>query len=103
MTYQECTTKKARIELLRGKLSSNYQWATRGLIRIYERQTTDEQSSGSTKHLNGIGFSGADSEILTSFAVQVIKGRTLSPKQTPILFKKMPRYAKQLDNVAQAI
>ena len=101
MTYQECTTKKARIEFLREKLGSNYAWAARGLVRIYEAQTADEQSAGNTRYHNGVGFSGPDAYILTSFAKQVNKGRTLKGKQLPILFNKMPRYAKQLDAVAQ--
>jgi hypothetical protein len=101
MTYQECTTKKARIEFLREKLGSNYNWATRGLVRIFEAQTADEQSAGTTKYHNGVGFTGADSYILSSFAKQVNKGWTLKGKQLPILFKKMPRYARQLDAVAQ--
>lgn len=102
MTYQECTTKKARIEVLREKLGSDYKWAVRGLVRIYEAQTADEQSAGTTKYHNGVGFTGADSFILSSFAKQVNQGRTLKGKQLPILFKKMPRYARQLDVVAQA-
>ena len=102
MRYQDCTTKKARIEFLREKLGSDYRWATRGLVRIFERQTADEQASGHTKYHNGVGFSGVDSDILSSFAGQVLKGRHLSVKQQKILFKKMPRYARQLDDVAQA-
>ena len=101
MTYQECTTKKARIAVLREKLSSDYNWATRGLVRIYERQTADEQSAGTTKYHNKVGFSGADSFMLSSFAEQVNMGRTLKGKQLPILFKKMRKYARQLDDIAQ--
>ena len=37
-----------------------------------------------------------DANILSSFAQQIEKGRILSEKQMAILFKKMPRYWKQI-------
>jgi len=52
--------------------------------------------------LNGIGFSGVDSEILSSFAVQVNNGRNLSAKQMAIVYKRMPRYHKQIASLIPA-
>lgn len=101
MTYQDCNTKKARIALLKEKLGTNAQWAVKGCVRIYEYQTAEEQNIGGTVEDNGVGFTGADGDILSSFAEQINKGRTLSDKQMAILFKKMPKYARQLDGVAQ--
>lgn len=102
MTYADCTTKKAKIEYVRKACHVSYKWASEGLLRIYDYQTADEQASGTTRVNNNVGFSGCDAEILSSFAEQVRKGRTLSARQREILFKKMPRYAKQLVAIAEA-
>jgi hypothetical protein len=81
---------------LKSKLATDSAWAIKGLVKIYTLQTADEQDSGHTSHDNGVGFSGCDAEILSSFATQVNRGRNLSPKQMAIVFKKMPRYWKQI-------
>lgn len=101
MKYADLTTKRARIQFLKEKLATNSQWAIRGLLRIYENQTADEQLVGTTRYWNSIGFSGADAEILSSFAEQIGKGRTMSEKQMRIIHRKMPKYAKQLNDIAQ--
>lgn len=81
---------------IKNQLATNSAWALRGLVRIHSLQTVDEQISQQTSHNNGVGFSGVDANILSSFADQVNRGRTLSPKQMAIVFKKMPRYWKQI-------
>lgn len=101
MKYTELKTKKDRIAFIKQMVATNQSWALRALTRIYEHQTTDEQKSGYTRKWNHVGFNGVDSEILSSFAVQVEKGRNLSAKQMVILFKKMPKYAKQLEALTQ--
>ncbi len=63
---------------------------------IYDKQTLSEQASNSTSVLNSVGFTGCDAEILSSFSQQVQRGRTLSPKQMALVFKKMPKYWEQL-------
>lgn len=88
--------KDAIKQYIKTQLGENPAWATRALVKIYERQTEDEKASGETHNLNGIGFNGVDAGILSSFATQVNAGRTLSPKQMAILFRKMPRYWKQV-------
>ena len=100
--FIELTTKKARTAHIRSKLSSDEGWALKGLMRIYSHQTSDEQASQSTRVHNNIGFTGADAEILSSFAEQVNKGRVLSVKQMAIVFKMMPKYARQLENVSKS-
>lgn len=68
----------------------------RALIAIYNGQTFAEKDSRATVEDNGIGFSGVDAEILTSFAEQFLSRQFLSTKQRAILAKKMPKYAGQL-------
>ena len=98
--YAELTTKKSKQAFIREMVGTDQRWAVRALVRIYNNQTEDEQAAEMTNHHNGIGFTGADAEILSSFAKQVLKGRQLSAKQMAILFRKMPRYARQLMEAA---
>ena len=85
------------VEIVRGKFAMNQQWAIKAMVRIYdENQTTEEKQSQDTIHDNGIGFSGADSFILSSFSEQVKAGRNMSDKQMAIIFKKMKKYANQV-------
>lgn len=66
------------------------------MLVIYAKQTLSEQTSQTTSELNSVGFSGCDAEIMSSFSQQIQRGRTLSPKQMVIVFKKMPKYWEQL-------
>jgi hypothetical protein len=92
-------TQKQVCEAVKLKLATSPSWALRGLVRIYEFQTISEQQVGNTTDANGVGFSGVDAEILSSFARQVNMGRTLSVKQMLLLHKKMPRYWKQISGL----
>ncbi len=98
--YAELTTKKARIAHIKAMLASNQAWAIRGLLKIYSYQTADEQATETTREYNDVGFNGVDAEILSSFAKQVLAGRTMSLKQMALIYKKMPKYARQLELVA---
>ena len=77
-------------------LTTSTNWAVRGMLVIYAKQTAAEQVEQTTNELNSVGFSGCDAEILSSFSQQVQRGRTLSPKQMAIVFKKMHKYWEQL-------
>lgn len=80
-------------------------FAVRCLKIVYSYQTKIEQSIESTIECNGVGFSGADGEILSSFTKQVLDYESeekhrypspLSPKQMALVVKKLPKYAKQI-------
>lgn len=81
----------------------------RAILAIYARQTADEQITETTSHKNGVGFSGVDAEILSSFAQQIERksgngvkiGHCLSEKQMAIARRKMMRYSRQLLEVAE--
>jgi hypothetical protein len=73
----------------------------RAIIKIYERQTLDEQEAEETSERNGVGFSGCDANILSSFAKQLIVKGYLSPKQITIARKKMPKYWKQIQSLIE--
>ena len=99
---QKITSKAQLVSMLKTQLATRPQQAIKGLMRIYANQTETEQSSGEVIVNNGIGFVGVDSEILTSFAKQYERKRSLSEKQMTILYKKMPKYADQLISAAIA-
>ena len=94
--YSIPTMKIKVAEYIKNQLATNQAWAIKALVKVYTLQTLDEQATGQTSNLNGVGFNGIDSQILSSFAEQVNKGRNLSAKQMAIVFKKMPRYHKQV-------
>lgn len=72
------------------------------LKKLYEKQTADEQSSGETKHHNGVGFNGADSRFLSSVSEFLIKNGFLTYKQKIVVRKKLVKYNKQLTRIANA-
>lgn|SRR5574344_942132 len=101
MKYSELKTKKEKVAFVKQMLASNPAWAVRGLLKIYEFQTEAEQRVGETTEDNGVGFSGCDAHILSSFADQIKNGRQMSEKQLAIIYKKMPRYSRQLVNIVE--
>jgi hypothetical protein len=93
----------ARLAFFRAKLGTSDKWACHALELIYQHQTAAEQASEQTVNNNGVGFSGRDAQILSSFAKQYqtwkakpLFPRPLSGKQMAIVFKRMPVYAAQL-------
>lgn len=91
--------KKWTKDEIKAKLASDDKWLYRGLVAIFNKQTADEKVAGRTDYDNGIGFNGADAEILTSFAMQYIERGFLTPKQKEITRKKMLKYAGQLTKI----
>ena len=91
-------------ETILAKLETSAVMVERSLLVIYANQTADEKASQSTSKDNGIGFTGADAFILSSFAEWVLKGdakgipegKRLSPKQLEIARKKLRKYTRQL-------
>jgi len=93
-------TKGAVAEFVREQLKTNDKWAKAALLKIYEFQTADEQTSGYTKHYNNVGFSGADSEFMSSLAEQLRTKGWLSPKQMVYLHKRIHKYTRQIIEVS---
>lgn len=87
---------------IKAKLQSgDKEFLTRGLMAIYERQTATEKLTMETVEDNGVGFTGWDARILTSFAEQWRRSQFLSHKQFIELMKRMPKYAGQLAKIAE--
>lgn len=102
MVYTVFTINKAIVNYVKNQLSSNPSWAQRAIVKLWQRQTADQQNAKITGHNNGVGFNGTDAFILSSFAEQIIKGRTLSVKQLAVAFRKLPKYSKQIINEISA-
>lgn len=88
--------KNEALKTLQQKLATDSRWAQRALLAIFKNQTVDEQVQGTVTHNNAMGFRCMDSDILTSFASQLQRRGSLSPKQMAIVHCKMPVYARQL-------
>ena len=88
--------KQDTLKALQSKLSTDVRWAQRGLLAIFRNQTEDEKVAADVKHHNQMGFRCMDSIILTSFANQLQRRGSLSPKQMQIVHRLMPKYARQL-------
>ena len=93
-------TKGAIAEFVRFKLSTDEAWAKKALLKIYEFQTNEEQMRGNTLFYNGVGFNGADAEILSSLAEQFKRKGWLSPKQMAIVMRKMQKYTRQVIQIS---
>ena len=83
-----------------GLIESRDDAVVRGMLRIYDLQTESEKVFGDTHAHNGVGFSGVDGEIMSSFSEFVNKTGFLTRKQMKIARKKMLKYTGQLTKIA---
>jgi hypothetical protein len=90
-----------RLIEIKEKVATDPRWTERAILAIYKMQTREEQAKGVTKVHNGIGFTGPDGEIFSSFAQWIKLHGHLTPKQLFIAQKKMPKYAGQLCDIAE--
>ena len=91
-------------------IQKNRIFTERALLKLYARQTSDEQQLGLTSHQNGIGFNGPDAQYLTWAAEWVLGSRKpegyrlnvmAGPKGTADrhyakVAKKLMKYTRQL-------
>ncbi len=68
----------------------------KAMMKIYDYQTIAERRIGGTTEHNGVGFTGVDGNILSSFCDCYMKYHRLTERQMIIVRKKMPKYVKQL-------
>lgn len=97
MTAQQ--TRKWTKESIQDLLNRNDLAVERAILRIYERQTWDEQESYSTRIENGKGFTGADAGFFSSLATQIqcgTPGHALTRKQRAKARKGIGKYWRQL-------
>jgi hypothetical protein len=96
-------------ESIKENLQNNDTWVIRGVVAIYNLQTSEEQRLERTKEHNGVGFNCIDGDIMSSFATQIIQWNNdtikkfhtpLSKKQLKLARKKILKYVGQLTNIA---
>lgn len=95
----EAIDKQGRLwdkEKIQSLIKTNDNAVIASLMRIYDRQTQDEQDVKDTRDWNAVGFTGVDAYILSSFVESYKKYSRLSPKQMAISRNKMKKYWKQL-------
>lgn len=109
-TTQEILAAKTAVatQMIKDNLNTSDEWVIRALKALFKKQTEDERNTGATLHHNGVGFSGFDAELLSSFAqrcLNFVPGRyssPLSPKQMALARKKIVKYSGQLLRIAKA-
>jgi len=88
----------------RGQIETMLQTSDRAVERamkaIFERQTRDEQATSTTKHLNGIGFSGWTAKPGSYYAKWVLSGRHLTGKFLIKARRIAMHHAGQLTKIA---
>jgi len=72
----------------------------RAMVAIWERQTADEQGSDTTRHHNGIGFSGWTARSGSYYAKWVLGGGTLTGKHLVKARRIALHHAGQLARIA---
>lgn len=96
----EFKTKNAIKEAIKKSITENDEKAIKAMLRIFQYQTESEKVTGSASVFNGVGFTGNDAEILTSFCQQYKQRGFLSAKQMVLLKRKIGKYASQLTRLA---
>lgn len=81
-------------------IDTNDEAVVRGILRIYERQTADEQSSETTNKVNGRGFNGRDAGFGTSLAKQILTWQQNPRYPTPLSRNQLDKGRKMLRKYA---
>ena len=99
MNWDGLTLKQWR-EQMKVLLVLNNVALERAIVLIHDRQTEIEKQSCNTIERNKVGFTAFDAEIFSSFAEQILRGRRLTPKQLETARRAMPKYWRQLREIA---
>jgi hypothetical protein len=81
-------------------LTSSDRAVERAMVAIWKRQTADEQATETTRHSNGVGFSGWTARSGTYYAGWVQSGRQLTGKHLDKARKIALHHAGQLTAIA---
>lgn len=86
---------------IKALLLSNDRAVERAMVALLARQTADEQSSHTTRHQNGRGFSAFDAHQGTYYAKWVQSGRKLTGRHLDKARRMAVRYVGQLAEVSE--
>lgn len=79
---------------------TNDEFAKRCILKLFDRQTMDEQRSETTKYNNRIGVRPNDAYALSELAVFVKNRGYLTAKQLMWVRRKFAKYVGQLTDIA---
>jgi hypothetical protein len=82
--------------IIEAKITGDDDFAILCLMKLYEKQTADEQAAKQTNKTNRQGFNKTDSLVLSPIAEKVKNGEKLTPIELKLVRKLLPKYAKQL-------
>lgn len=68
------------------------------ILKLYEKQTEDEQSFRSSTHSNRVGFTKADSMYFSEIAEVLLQGESMEYADIGEAARRMRKYAGQLVN-----
>lgn len=91
---------RTEIEIM---LNTNDSAVERGIVAVWKRQTQEEQTSETTRHKNGCGFSGWTAKSGTYFANWINSGRHLSGKHMTKARKICLHHAGQITDIANKV
>jgi hypothetical protein len=86
----------AAVEILALVASGDARVISRSVLALYNRQTASEQSDGTTREQNGVGFTGYDAKRGTYWGKWVASGRLLSGAFLAKAARMLPKYHRQL-------
>lgn len=99
MNHKMLMAKKVQIQSL---IDTDDRAVARAVVRIYQRQTEDEQRASETKHHNTIGFNASDAKFLTGVARYVIANGKIDTEYHMMKTRKLiRRYWRQLIEIAE--
>lgn len=90
-------------EQIDGLLDKSRLAVERAIVVLFERQTSDEQAHGATKHSNNRGFSQAYAHYGTYCARWVLSGKSLSGKHLDKCRHIAKKHSKQLVEEANKV
>lgn len=98
-TFAKTVRKEWTKERIQALLDDHPGALPRALMVVYANQTADEQATDTTRHHNGVGFTGADAEFLSDIAKKWKRYRSwASEKQRRAVLKAMRKYWRQLQD-----
>lgn len=100
MTDQNNALAKNDPDYIRWLLTMNDRAVERAMVALYQRQTADEQSTGSTRLLNGAGFNAFDAKTGSYYARWVMGGRSLTGRHLDKARRMAGKYVRQLAEIA---
>lgn len=82
--------------IIEARIKDDDDFAILCLMKLYEKQESDEQDVQQSVYQNGLGFNKVDAGVLSPIAEKVKAGEILTPTELKMVRKLLPKYSKQL-------